>query len=139
MGFNSAFKGLIKCLLKYLSRCPSCPGHGLDNRGFESHQKQAIFFSSTKHHDWFCGPSSPLCNGYCGPVSGVKLLGRDVNSPLSCVEIKNNWSRTSTSPMYLYGVDREKLQFYFLNKTSRRHSTLFKHIDTHSPPDYTLS
>jgi hypothetical protein len=37
-------------------------GYGLDGLGFDSQQKQEIYFSLV-HPDWFCGPSSLLFKG----------------------------------------------------------------------------
>jgi hypothetical protein len=40
----------------------------------------------------------------------IKRSGREVNhSPLSSAEFKNEWSYTSTPPVYLYGIDRKSL------------------------------
>ena len=41
-------------------------------------------------------------------VSGVELPGCEVNHPPSTsVEVKNEWSYTSTLPIWLHGVDME--------------------------------
>jgi len=43
---------------------------------------------------------------------GVKPPGREVNhTPPSTVEVKNEWSCTSTPPICLHGVDRENFIF----------------------------
>jgi hypothetical protein len=69
---------------------------------------------SVEEPERFC--SSPKCpvrllgpNGYRCSFPGVKRPGREVNHlPPSSAEVKNVWSHTSTPPICLHGLDREK-------------------------------
>jgi hypothetical protein len=67
-----------------------------------------IFFSSSKRPDSLLGPPGLLPNGYHGSLPLVKRPGREFDhSPPSSVEVKNEWSYTSTPPICLIYVDRD--------------------------------
>jgi hypothetical protein len=58
------------------------------------------------------GPTQPVINRHRGPFPGVKRPGRDVNHSPSSVEVKNEWSYTSTPIICLHGVDMDNFIFY---------------------------
>jgi len=52
-------------------------------------------------------------------VSGVKLPGCEVNhSPSAIAEVKNEWSYTSTPPIWLHGVDMENFSSHAFPESS---------------------
>jgi hypothetical protein len=68
-----------------------------------------VIFSSPKSFRHSVGP-----NGYRDPSPGVNRQGREVHhSPPSTAEVKNEWSYTSTPPVYLHGLDTASITFYF--------------------------
>jgi hypothetical protein len=80
--------------------------YGLDGPGIESRWGRDF-----QHRSW--GPPSLLYNGYRVSFPGVKRPGRNVNhSPLSTVDVNNEWRYTSTPPLHLHGVSREVFTFY---------------------------
>jgi hypothetical protein len=67
--------------------------------------------SKIPDHLW--GPHRLLFNVYGRSFSGIKKPKREVNhSPPSGVEVKSVWSYTSTPPISLYGVERDKFVFF---------------------------
>jgi hypothetical protein len=44
-------------------------------------------------------------------LGGVKRPGRDVHARPSSARVKNEWSYTSASPVYIRGVDRDNFTF----------------------------
>ena len=59
------------------------------------------------------------------PSRGVKRSKRDVNSPPSSVEVKNEWSYISTPPIYLRYVHEKKYStFYFPACCSRNYNNM---------------
>ena len=59
------------------------------------------------------GPTQPSIQWVSGFFPGVKRPGREVNhSPPSSVEVNNEWSSTSTTPVCLHGIGREHFTFY---------------------------
>jgi hypothetical protein len=65
------------------------------------------------------GPLGHLVSGYWGSFLGVKRPGHDAHhSPSSSVQVKNEWSYTSSSPICFHVVDRDNSSFicfsYFL-------------------------
>jgi len=73
------------------------------------------FFLLQNCPDRLWSPCSLLFNGYQGSFVGrVKQPGREINHlPPSTVEVKNEWSYTSSSPIYHCGMDREDFTFTF--------------------------
>jgi hypothetical protein len=72
------------------------------------------FFYSPKCPDWLCVPHSLLFNRYRASLlgEGIKPPGHKVNhSPWSSVAFKNEWCYTSTPPISLHSMDREKCTF----------------------------
>ena len=89
-----------------------------------SRAKRFLFLFSPKSPYQLCGPPRLLFNGYrVLPRGGVvKQSGCEVNhSPPSSAVVKNEWSYTCTSPVYLHGMDREN--FSFILFTSLRFMT----------------
>jgi hypothetical protein len=67
------------------------------------------FSFSPERPDRLWGPLSLLFSGYRGSLSRVKRPWREVDhSRPSSAEVRNEWSCTSTLPICLHGVDREK-------------------------------
>jgi hypothetical protein len=68
--------------------------------------------SSPKRPRRLRGPSSLLFIEYWHPFQGIKRPGRDVDhtSP-SSGEIKKEWSHTSSHPIRLCGLDKDKFRF----------------------------
>ena len=97
---------------------------------------EACFFSSPKYPDLLWGPPSLLINGYRGYFPGIKRPGRDYrHSPPSSVEIKNDWSYTSTPSVCLNGVDRGCTYLcrfwrrrYFVNRNFTSHHWLILRV-----------
>jgi hypothetical protein len=56
------------------------------------------------------GPTQPPIQSVSGFVPGVKLPAREVDH--SVVEVKNEWSYTSTLPLYIHSVDRDKFAIF---------------------------
>jgi hypothetical protein len=78
------------------------------------------------HPDRLCGPPSYLFM-YRGFFPAVKWPGREVNhSSPSVAEVKNEWIHTSTVPICLHGLDREKFTFLSTWVVSRE----LKHWET---------
>jgi len=73
------------------------------------------FFLLQNCPDRLWSPCSLLFDGYQDSFPGrVKQPGREVNhSPPSTVEVKNEWSFTSASPICHCGVDREDFTITF--------------------------
>ena len=62
------------------------------------------------------GLPSPLFSGYEGSLLGVKRSGCDVDHfPPSSAEVKNEWSYTSSPPIYLHRLDMAKFTITVLN------------------------
>ena len=62
------------------------------------------------HQLWV--PLSLIFSEYLRSFPELQRLGPEVDlSPPSSVEIKNEWSHTSTPLVYLHGVDRDNLTF----------------------------
>jgi hypothetical protein len=80
-------------------------GHWLDDRGFDSRQGLGIFLFTTASRP-VLGPTQPPIQWTPGALSvGVKRPGREADhSPPSSVEVKNEWSYTSTPPVCLHGM-----------------------------------
>jgi hypothetical protein len=78
-----------------------------------SRGKRSLF--PPKCPDWLWGAPSVLLSEYQGPFpQAVKWSDHEADhSPLSTVTVKNDWSYTSTPPVYLHGVYRDS--FYFCN------------------------
>jgi len=73
--------------------------------------------SSPKCQNRFCGPSSLLFNEHRGTCPGVKRPERKVDYlPPPSVEVKNEWSYTSTPAICLCGVDRDSFSFFDLTQ-----------------------
>jgi hypothetical protein len=73
-------------------------------------------FSSLNHPDQLWGPTSLLFIGFQCSFLGIKRLGHDDggdHSPLSSVQVKNEWSHTSTPLVCLLGMDRDNFTFCF--------------------------
>ena len=69
--------------------------------------KEKGFFLNPERPDRLWGTPTFLLNGSRGSFPGLKRTGRDVdNSSPSSAEVKNEWSYTSTPPLYLHGLDR---------------------------------
>jgi hypothetical protein len=69
------------------------------------------FFSSSKRPDGW-GPNQLPMQWVLAFFPGVQPPEREVNhTPPSTVEVKNEWSCTSTPPICLHGVDRENFIF----------------------------
>ena len=68
-----------------------------------------IFVRSSKR------PPGLLFDGYLGSFSGLKRLGPEVNHSPPRVEVKNQWSFSSTHAVCLHGVDRGSWAFFRLN------------------------
>ena len=85
------------------------------NPEFESLQKRS-FFSPLKCPICPFGPSSPLLSGYyVAVIPAVKQLWCEANhSPLSSTQIKNDWSNSSTPPIYHHVVHRDNFTLYML-------------------------
>jgi hypothetical protein len=65
------------------------------------------FFSLPKRPDRLWTPLTLKFNG-----TGVTWVCRDIDhSPSSSAEVKNEWSYTSASPIYLHCVDKENFIF----------------------------
>ena len=62
---------------------------------------------------------------------GVKQAGHEVNDlPPSSSKIENEWSYTSTPPIYLHGVDRENFTFNCLSQLDQLvaiYKVMFRH------------
>ena len=53
-----------------------------------------------------------MVTGVQGPLAVIKRPGREVDhKPICSVDVKNEWSYTSTHPVCLHGVEREKFAF----------------------------
>ena len=66
-----------------------------------------IYFSSPKYPDRLWGPSGFLFNGRRGSFPVIWRPACDAEHSLpSSADVKNEWSYTSTPPIYLHGVDR---------------------------------
>jgi hypothetical protein len=82
----------------------------MDNLGFEFGNGRR-FFCSQKCPDQFWGPLSHLFSGYQGSFDWVKPPEQEVDhSSSSSAEVKNEWNYLST-PVCLYGVDRDNFTF----------------------------
>jgi hypothetical protein len=63
------------------------------------------------------GPPSLLFKAYRDSSLGVRRLGCDIAHLPSCsTEVRNEWSYTSTSPVYLYGVDKGNIYLISVHK-----------------------
>jgi hypothetical protein len=64
-------------------------------------------------HLW--GTSDLLLNGYRDSLLSVKWPGREVDqSPLFSAEVKNEWSYTAISPMFLPGMEGKLCLFVII-------------------------
>jgi hypothetical protein len=64
--------------------------------------------------DNLSGPPTFIFSGYRGSFAGAKRPECEVNhSPPSSSQVKKRWSYTSTPPICLYDVDRDKFTFNF--------------------------
>jgi hypothetical protein len=84
----------------------------MDSPGFGSRLGQEFLsFSSLKRPYRFWDPIGLLLSGHRWAFSlGVKWPGREAdNSPPSSAEVKNEWSCTSTTCVFPYGVCRENV------------------------------
>ena len=71
-------------------------------------------FSSPTHPDQLWGPTSLIFSGFQPSFLGIKWVGPDDDhSPPSSIEVKNEWSYTSTPLVYLLGMDRDFTFFFF--------------------------
>jgi hypothetical protein len=62
------------------------------------------------------GPTQPLIQWLLVLFPGAKRPECESDHPpLSGAEVKNEWSYTSTPPIYLHGVERENVAFAFTN------------------------
>jgi len=83
---------------------------------FDSRHGQEIL-SSPKYQNRLCGPPNLLFNEHPGTCPGVKRPGRKVDYlPPPSVEMKNEWSYTSTPPICLCGVDRDNFSLHNLTQ-----------------------
>jgi hypothetical protein len=65
---------------------------------------------SPKCPDWSWDPPSQVFSGYWGYFAGVKQLEREANhSPPFSAEVKNEWNYTTTTLVYVLGVNMENL------------------------------
>ena len=75
--------------------------------------------SSPKRPDAVWGLPRFLYNGCQGSPRGLNGLWRDVEHPLpSSVEVKNEWSCTTTPPIRLHGVDGDNISSAIINLCS---------------------
>ena len=80
----------------------------IDGPGFEFRQGKLVF-PSPKRPDSVWDPPSLLDSGYGCSVLEIKRPGSDVDtSPPSSAEVKNEWIYTSSPPVCLYCLDRDK-------------------------------
>ena len=72
-----------------------------------------IFFVSPKKPDRPWGPPSLLFSWCRGSSLEVKRQGYEVDqSPLTRIEVKNEWSYTATPPTSLHGVNMGNFTFF---------------------------
>jgi len=82
---------------------------------------ERAFLFSTKH-GLALGPTQLPNQWVLDSFAGVKCPQCEVKCSLpSSDEVKNKWSYTSTPPLYLHGLEREKLHFCIhLKQTNTR-------------------
>lgn len=82
-------------------------------------------------------PESLLFHEYRGSFPVMKRPGRDVDpSPKSSVQVKNEWSYTTTPRIRLHGVDRERMQLKVVTVSLEAVSRLLTGVaaDNHTEP-----
>jgi hypothetical protein len=110
INFTPSLGGAIACSVWWLR-------YGLDGPGSNRGRVKKLF-SSSNRPDRFWHITSLLFNGSRGPFSGAKRPALDVDhSPSSNAEVKSEYSYTSTPPIYIHGVDRDR--FYFIPPSSQ--------------------
>jgi hypothetical protein len=63
------------------------------------------------------GPNNLRLNGYCRPLTGTKWLRHCIDhSPPSSVEVKDDWSYTSTPVICLHGRNSNTFTFHLAQK-----------------------
>jgi hypothetical protein len=94
---------------------PGCHSRYSDSTVWASNpSKDKGLFSSPNHPDQLWGPINLLFSGFQRSFMGIKWLGLDDDhSPPSSVEIKNEWSYTSTPLVCFLGMDRDTFTFFF--------------------------
>jgi hypothetical protein len=92
---------------------------GLDDPGLESRQEQyRPIFSPRNLPQGTWGPPSLLLKGYRGSFPGIKQSDREADhSSTSSAEVQNEWRYISAPPTCLNGVERDKFNFTFYNKS----------------------
>jgi hypothetical protein len=82
---------------------------GISSRSLTTAMRYICVFCKASRPDPLWGSNlSLLFNGYRGSVAGLKGAGRDVDHlPPSRAEVKDEWSRTSPSPLCLHCVRRD--------------------------------
>jgi hypothetical protein len=82
-------------------------------------------------------PDSVLFHEYRGSFPVMNRPGRDVDpSPKSSVQVKNEWSHTTTPPTRLHGVDRVRMQLKVVMALLEAVSRLLTGVavDNHTDP-----
>jgi len=86
------------------------------------------FFLHQKYSHWFWGPEGLLSNGYRVTFPEIRRSGRDVRHlTTSSVDLKNEWSYTSTPPICFQGVDRVNVTLRIPNIKTRKYQIWKSH------------
>jgi len=95
-------------------KSPNSLYFGLDGSGFEFRQGQR-FFSSPKRPNRLWDPPNLLISGYRRSLPEIKRLrcAYDIWNP-SSADVKNEWSYTSSPPIFLLGVDRDSFTIFIV-------------------------